>query len=451
MTTNPLYLVFRDEIDYHHDPSGGMRLSEIRGSYWSYEAAKAAAKQDLLNDWKRNFFDVYEEVEEGEETGLFQVNVECPEGEIMTVYVKKVDVPLLPSSSSEASTPDVSKGKGKAAIDSNRYTPSAKLTSTSTMLPEKIQQAKVYHVIRREIHWHLDPSGKTQGTRVRSTCWTYEEAVNMAKRDLTDDFRRETFVEYEEMEKGDTGHFEINARCNLGNEYRTYIEEGKMVVPPPGHLFSIPPINSIQNATPVSQTPQSTASIRSDTITDSSHQQVRNSAPVSQSTSHRYPLPPHTRQVHLPNEAYVIFRTDHVHPDDHDGNTSLATDEAYISVADANQRASWELDEIEGREDSDDEEWESPHERGEGHHGNCLFGHIRLYWDELDQVDVTVKKVKLSWPVMNDYLILLRMQQQETNPVATQVPRNEDSEERGEKRRKINAGQAEVVDLTGVD
>ncbi|KAJ6611471.1 hypothetical protein B0H10DRAFT_2056089 [Mycena sp. CBHHK59/15] len=74
-----IYHVMRHTEDHHNGEH-----TEIRGTYATLKEANAAARVDLTKD---------HEVEE--EDGMVSVTAECPEGEIMTVYVEKKAAPKL--------------------------------------------------------------------------------------------------------------------------------------------------------------------------------------------------------------------------------------------------------------------------------------------------------------------------------------------------------------------
>ncbi|KAJ7455921.1 hypothetical protein B0H11DRAFT_2066292 [Mycena galericulata] len=80
-----IYHVMRHTDDGHN---GGD--TEIRGSYATLKEANAAARVDLTREWSPSFFDSHEiEVEDG----MVSVTAECPEGEIMNVYIEKTEAP----------------------------------------------------------------------------------------------------------------------------------------------------------------------------------------------------------------------------------------------------------------------------------------------------------------------------------------------------------------------
>lgn len=47
-------------------------------------------KRDLLDEYGEDFFTEYEEVEEGESSGMFEVHAVCPEGEEMSTYIEEL-------------------------------------------------------------------------------------------------------------------------------------------------------------------------------------------------------------------------------------------------------------------------------------------------------------------------------------------------------------------------
>jgi hypothetical protein len=62
--------------------------TELRGTYATEALAKAAAKRDLLDEWDREFFELYKEDYDGHR-GVYDVYAEFPEGEAMGVYIQE--------------------------------------------------------------------------------------------------------------------------------------------------------------------------------------------------------------------------------------------------------------------------------------------------------------------------------------------------------------------------
>ncbi|KAJ7675853.1 hypothetical protein DFH06DRAFT_1170764 [Mycena polygramma] len=81
-----IYHVMRHTDDRHN----GGEDTEIRGSYATLKEANAAARVDLTKEWDLNFFESHEV--EVDSDGMVSVTAECPEGEIMSVFIEKKKV-----------------------------------------------------------------------------------------------------------------------------------------------------------------------------------------------------------------------------------------------------------------------------------------------------------------------------------------------------------------------
>lgn len=81
-----VYHVIYEMIDYHNDPNGGAREKSVKGTYVSLEKANEAARKELFYEWDRDFF---EEYDEEVDHGMVTIDATCPEGEQMSVYVKR--------------------------------------------------------------------------------------------------------------------------------------------------------------------------------------------------------------------------------------------------------------------------------------------------------------------------------------------------------------------------
>ncbi|KFZ17873.1 hypothetical protein V501_01504 [Pseudogymnoascus sp. VKM F-4519 (FW-2642)] len=80
-----LYVVSRET----NDPEGVHDNHEIVGTYKTLAAANAAARDDLIKGWGREYFDEYEA---SEVDGMVHVIATCPDGEEMVVMVEKSGV-----------------------------------------------------------------------------------------------------------------------------------------------------------------------------------------------------------------------------------------------------------------------------------------------------------------------------------------------------------------------
>lgn len=69
-----------------NDPEGVHDNHEIVGTYKTLAAANAAARDDLIKGWGREYFDEYEA---SEVDGMVHVIATCPDGEEMVVMVEK--------------------------------------------------------------------------------------------------------------------------------------------------------------------------------------------------------------------------------------------------------------------------------------------------------------------------------------------------------------------------
>jgi hypothetical protein len=76
-----VYIVLRHEESQFGDDT------IIQGVFRSSLSAADAVRQNVINEWSKDFFDVYEETVD--EMDFPCVNVECPEGEHMNVYMVK--------------------------------------------------------------------------------------------------------------------------------------------------------------------------------------------------------------------------------------------------------------------------------------------------------------------------------------------------------------------------
>ena len=84
-TEQQLYVVSRET----NDPEGVHDNHEIVGTYKTLAAANAAARDDLIKGWGREYFDEYEA---NEVDGMVHVVASCPDGEEMVVMVEKSGV-----------------------------------------------------------------------------------------------------------------------------------------------------------------------------------------------------------------------------------------------------------------------------------------------------------------------------------------------------------------------
>ncbi|KAJ7606826.1 hypothetical protein FB45DRAFT_351235 [Roridomyces roridus] len=83
-----IYHVMRNTEDNHKiSPSS----TEVRGTYLTLKEANAAARVDLTREWSPTFFESHEI--EVDEEGRVSVEAECPDGEMMSVYIEKKKAP----------------------------------------------------------------------------------------------------------------------------------------------------------------------------------------------------------------------------------------------------------------------------------------------------------------------------------------------------------------------
>lgn len=89
MSTQPafIYHVVRNT----DDPNQGGSSSDIVGSYWTLAEANAVARNDLISGWGKEFFQDYGE--EVDRQGMVSISGQCPEGEVITVVVRKKPAP----------------------------------------------------------------------------------------------------------------------------------------------------------------------------------------------------------------------------------------------------------------------------------------------------------------------------------------------------------------------
>jgi hypothetical protein len=184
-----MYIVTRETIDYHNDPRGGMQDTAIVGMFSSRKEANKAARTDLLNEWNMDFFESYE-IEE--EDGFVTVTAICPEGEEMTVTVKKAP---------------------------NKMSLGPKKSSKSAV-------RKVYYVTRETIDYHNDPRGGMQDTAVVGTFFSRKEANQAARTDLLNEWNMDFFESYEVEEED--GLVTVTAICPEGEEMTVTVEEGQL-------------------------------------------------------------------------------------------------------------------------------------------------------------------------------------------------------------------------------
>ena len=187
-----MYIVTRETIDYHGDPRGGIHDNAVVGVFSSRNEANKAARADLLNNWYMDFFESYE-VEE--EDGLVTVTAVCPEGEEMTVTVKKAP---------------------------NKTSLSPKKSSKSS----KSATRKVYYVTRETIDYHNDYNGGIQDTAVIGTFSSRKKANQAARTDLLNEWSMDFFESYEVEEED--GLVKVTALCPEGEEMTVTVEEGQL-------------------------------------------------------------------------------------------------------------------------------------------------------------------------------------------------------------------------------
>jgi hypothetical protein len=64
-----LYYVLQTTISYNKDPTGGIRTTDIKGAYLSWQAAVVAAHHLLLDSHGRSWYSKFEEVTNEKEEG----------------------------------------------------------------------------------------------------------------------------------------------------------------------------------------------------------------------------------------------------------------------------------------------------------------------------------------------------------------------------------------------
>lgn len=185
-----MYVVSRETIDYHNDPSGGLHDTEIIGTFSSRHEANKVARTNLLNEWDEDFFETYD-IEE--ENGLVTVTATCPEGEEMTVTVEKVRTKMSRGPPPKSSEPDAQ---------------------------------KVYIVKRETIDYHNDPDGGVHYTKIVGTFSSRKEANQAARKDLLNSWDKSVFESYDVEEEN--GLVTVTATFPEGEEMTVTVEESQL-------------------------------------------------------------------------------------------------------------------------------------------------------------------------------------------------------------------------------
>jgi hypothetical protein len=182
------YKVMRETIDPYHCHDN----LETVGTYDTLEAANKAARQNLTEEWGTDYFAEFK-VEEVD--GMVRVDAMCPDGESMTVRIKK---------------------KGVVA----------KKSAAQSLAVGAPGEITVYHVSRHTIDYHHDPEGGLQDTEIKGTFLSLAKANECARRDLLDEWDEDFFEEYEETVHD--GMVTIKTNCPEGEEMNVYVEKGKL-------------------------------------------------------------------------------------------------------------------------------------------------------------------------------------------------------------------------------
>jgi hypothetical protein len=180
-----LYLVTRETIDYHNDPSGGLHGTEKIGTFSSLEEANEVARTNLHKEWDKDYFESYEVKEED---GFVTVTAGCPEGEEMIVRVEEV----------------------RKKISSG----------------PKYSKSKVYTVTRQIIDHRHDRDGSFYCNDIAGAFSSRREANEAALTNLLNQWGRDFFSYYDVQKMG--GLVSVTALCPDGKEMRVTVEEHQL-------------------------------------------------------------------------------------------------------------------------------------------------------------------------------------------------------------------------------
>ncbi|KFY10328.1 hypothetical protein V491_07704 [Pseudogymnoascus sp. VKM F-3775] len=281
-----LYIVTRET----NDPEGTHDNHEVVGSFKTLAAANAAARDDLIRGWGRDYFDTYEA---SEVDGMAHVIATCPDGEEMVVMVeksvKKVSPPpkavkqhtytvtretidpyhchdnleiigtydSLAAANSVArsnmvdewgtdyfETFEVDEVDGMVRVDAmcpdgenmivlveetdvKTGTGKGAVSSVTRTTNEEPGLIAVYHVIQETIDYHNDRHGGAQNTAVKGTYVSLEKANEAARKELLQEWDMDFFEEYDEGMAN--GLVTINAICPKGEHMNVYVKRGTLI------------------------------------------------------------------------------------------------------------------------------------------------------------------------------------------------------------------------------
>lgn len=280
-----LYIVTRET----NDPEGTHDNHEIVGTFKTLAAANAAARDDLIKRWGRDYFDTYEA---SEVDGMVHVIATCPDGEEMVVMVEKSglrkaspppkaveqctytviretidpdnchdNLEILGSYDTLAAANEVARNnmveewgtdyfeeveveEVDGMVQVNAMCPDgeamcvrveksevkksgvAKNTASENLAVGAPQEITVYHVSRHTIDYHHGPDGGMQDTAIKGTFLSLAKANECARRDLVDEWDKDFFEEYNETVRD--GMVTIKTSCPEGEEMNVYVEKGKL-------------------------------------------------------------------------------------------------------------------------------------------------------------------------------------------------------------------------------
>nr|OBT79663.1 hypothetical protein VF21_01264 [Pseudogymnoascus sp. 05NY08] len=181
------YTVIRETLD----PYERSDKYEILGAYDTLAVANEFARNNMIEEWGRDYF---EKFEVHEFRGMVKVNARCPDGKGIYVRVDKAE---------------------------------AKKSSVAENLTDGVpEELRVYHVSRHTIDYHNDPNGGMQYTVIKGTFLSLLKANECARRDLLDEWDEDFFEEYEETVHN--GMVTIKTSCPEGEEMTVNVEKGTL-------------------------------------------------------------------------------------------------------------------------------------------------------------------------------------------------------------------------------
>ncbi|OBT55460.1 hypothetical protein VE04_05476 [Pseudogymnoascus sp. 24MN13] len=187
-----IYTLIRETLDLYKSHG----KIEILSSYDTLAAANEAARNNMIEEWGRDYFEKYEVHEYG---GMVRVNANCPDGKGMYVPVVQAEV------------------KTDGVIEE------AEAENLTVDAPGEIT---VYHVSTVRIDYQNDPDGVLEGAVIKGTYLSPAKANKaareyLAKESETNDFGRVT-------ETVIYGMVTIKARCPKEKEVMVYVDKGKL-------------------------------------------------------------------------------------------------------------------------------------------------------------------------------------------------------------------------------